>query len=204
MRTAILTLALLTICSAGSSQDKGTVTDPRDNREYKTVKIDNRWLMAENLAYKPRSGKFWAYKNDPKNVAKYGYLYDWDTAKQVAFAGWHLPTKADWDQLYKYLADTAQRSSVDKADLPKAVYGQLMPGGSSGFMALLAGIFLGPPAKVFHSLGEVGYFWSATPVGGNQAYRFYCKAKPDEPGDYAGAWGFPSQCGLSVRLFQDQ
>ena len=51
--------------------------------------------MAENLAYKPEQGNFWAYGNDSNNVAKYGYLYDWETAKKVAPKGWHLPTESD-------------------------------------------------------------------------------------------------------------
>jgi uncharacterized protein (TIGR02145 family) len=37
-----------------------------------------------NLAYKPKEGNFWAFNNDSGNVTKYGYLYDWETAKKVA------------------------------------------------------------------------------------------------------------------------
>ena len=38
--------------------------------------------MAENLAYKPDQGNFWAYGDDTSNVAICGYLYDWETAKK--------------------------------------------------------------------------------------------------------------------------
>ena len=62
--------------------------------------------MAENLAYKASSG-CWAYNNDQNNVAKYGYLYNWETAKVVCPAGWHLPTNDEWTTLENYLGGEA-------------------------------------------------------------------------------------------------
>ena len=65
--------------------------------------------MAENLAYKPSSGNYWAYGDDnsPKLhyawLKKYGYLYDWRTAQNVCPSGWHLPSDKKWTTLTKYL-----------------------------------------------------------------------------------------------------
>jgi len=81
----------------------GTFTDKRDSTEYKWVRIGGQYWMAENLAYKPAEGKYWAYNNDQNNVAKYGYLYDWETAKNVCPSGWHLPSDAEWTTLTDYL-----------------------------------------------------------------------------------------------------
>jgi uncharacterized protein (TIGR02145 family) len=77
-------------------------TDSRDGKIYKTVKIGTQTWMAENLAYKTTSGS-WAYDNNESNVAKYGYLYEWETAKNACPIGWHLPSDDEWETLVNYL-----------------------------------------------------------------------------------------------------
>ena len=77
-------------------------TDFRDNRAYKTAEIGNQVWMAENLAYKSPTG-CWAYANNENNIATYGYLYDWATAKNVCPLGWHLPSDTEWKVLIDYL-----------------------------------------------------------------------------------------------------
>ena len=85
------------------TQKSGTFTDVRDGKTYKWVKIGSQVWMAENLAYKPSSGNYWAYDNNLRNVANYGYLYDWHTACKVCPDGWHLPSKTDWKDLSNFL-----------------------------------------------------------------------------------------------------
>ena len=99
----LLTIAFMIFVINVKSQQIGSFTDSRDGKTYKTVKIGTQTWMAENLAYKPISGNYWAYDNNSSNVSKYGYLYDWKTAKNVCPSGWHLPSDAEWTQLIEYL-----------------------------------------------------------------------------------------------------
>ncbi len=78
----------------------GTITDSRDGKTYKTVVIGGRRWMAENLNI--NRGNSWCLKNDDSNCDKYGRLYDWNTAKMVCPAGWHLPSRQEWQSLVDY------------------------------------------------------------------------------------------------------
>jgi len=157
----------------------GTFTDQNDGRTYKIIKIGDQIIMAENLAYKPSSGKFW--DND---VSKYGYLYNSETAKQIAgcIKGWHLPSKEEWDTLYNFLSGDY-----------KKVYSALINGGSSGFNALFGG-FRGSNSGLLKNTGNDAVFWSST-----DSWAFYCYCDRRE----AGIHPYDLLCGFSVRLFRD-
>lgn len=155
-------------------KEVGSFTDTRDGKIYKTIKIGVQWIMAENLAYKPEQGIFWSCNNDSSNVNKYGYLYDWETAKKVAPEGWHLPTASDWKTLrkslggkrdvYKYLGGTMEK-----------VYKQMVVGGC-GFNALMAGIRTDDGRFIL--LGTRTDFWSSTKSKPGQ-YFYILDAKID-------------------------
>ncbi|MCX6279543.1 MAG: protein kinase [Bacteroidetes bacterium] len=168
----------------------GTFTDDRDGKTYKWVQIGNQTWMAENLAYKPKSGNYWAYKNNESHLDEYGYLYDWNTAKKVAPSGWHLPTKDEWETFYSILGGD-----------PAIVFQNMQEGGKSGFNALLSGMrsFTG----YFIKIGTRTGFWSAsihineddesTIFGG----LFQCEI------DKARYKSAGSTCGYSIRLIRD-
>ena len=106
-----------------------TVTDI-ENHSYKTVKIGQKWWMAENLAVtKFRNGTAinqfqntsdWnsgspAYCVYDNNSTAPGLLYNWaavNSADLIAPAGWHVATEEDWKALEKELGMTD--STIEK------------------------------------------------------------------------------------------
>ena len=150
------------------SQETDSFTDSRDGKIYKTAKIGNQIWMAENLAYKASSG-CWVYNDDERNVATYGYLYDWETAKKVCPKGWHLPNKDEWQNLIDYLGgkDIAggKLKSTSGWSLPKSGATN-----ESGFSALPGGF--GDNDGDFDCRGDLGYWWSATADNTSHALRW--------------------------------
>ena len=185
MKRLILILGLA-ICYLGCfSQKTGTFTDKRDGKVYRTVRIGNQWVMAENLAYKPKSGSCYAYKNDTSNVRLFGYLYDWETATKVATEGWHLPSIEEWENLYSFLGGNFE-----------VVRAALSRGGSTGFNLALGGT---RNLYGFSDLGKVDAFWSST-----RAWDFYIYSSKNVQMDITQCESAaPRKCGCSVRLFKD-
>jgi len=186
IRTLLIAISIFVFALNISAQEMGTITDSRDGKIYKTVKIGTQIMMAENLAFKPTTGKYWAYDNDEKNVKNYGYLYDWETAKKVCPAGWHLPSKKEYDILIK----SAESNSEGKFDY-------LIKYGDSGFSSAdcgyreVDGTFLGFDIDAF--------YWSCTPYLNDKAW--YLSMTRD---DDTAKMSFANKAsGFSVRCFKD-
>jgi uncharacterized protein (TIGR02145 family) len=70
--------------------------DPRDGKEYKTVKIGRQIWMAQNLNYV--TDKSWCQDCDT-----YGRMYTFQDAMNACPPGWHIPTDEEWKELINYL-----------------------------------------------------------------------------------------------------
>jgi len=79
---------------------KGSFTDTRNGKAYKTVKLDKQTWMAENLNYAVEGSV--CPDNDDDNCKKFGRLYDKETAMKVCPSGWHLPSEKEWKALFDF------------------------------------------------------------------------------------------------------
>jgi len=137
-------------------------TDSRDGQTYKYVKIGNQYWLAENLRYRPDSGKFKAPNRDEGYVPKYGYLYDWETAHKVCPEGWHLPSDEEWKELINHLGGGIGAGGKMKEGTPGLYWSRPNTGATneSGFTALPAGFDTGVGELSF--TGKYLRLWSST------------------------------------------
>ena len=202
MKKTVLSLTVLSIIVFTScAQETGTFTDSRDGKVYKTVKIGKQVWMAENLAYQPASGNYWAYHNNAENIALYGYLYDWQTALNVCPTGWHLPTDAEWSKLTDYLGgEDAAVGKLKATGTIKAGTGlwsapNTNATNETGFAALPGGYR--NSGGTFSAIGLSGNWWSATEDGNAWIRTIYYTDSPVER--ILGS----KEDGFSVRCLRD-
>ena len=104
------------------------VEDPRDGKTYLVVPMGSQRWMGGNLRYRDSvktpnlAGNIWCFTNlEVYCTNEYGVLYSWtaamdlpddvkaDTVKitlphqGICPAGWHVPSKADWDTLFAFV-----------------------------------------------------------------------------------------------------
>ena len=130
-------------------------TDYRDGKTYKTVKINNKIWLAENLNY--AGDGCYCYGNQSDNCDKYGRLYTWEAAKRAVPQGWRLPTKSEFEDLIKYLGGES------------SAYRELIPGGGAWFNALFGGYR--DNNGNFYSIGDYANFWSSSEDKEGSAWR---------------------------------
>jgi uncharacterized protein (TIGR02145 family) len=191
--------------SSSSSVNIGcpnAVTDNSNNtmtcggQTYATVEIGEQTWMAENLNYNAAGSV--CYSNSETNCATYGRLYNWSTAMALSSTcnstscssqvsakhqgvcpeGWHIPTNAEWDKLYRYVDGTNGTSSPYDSPTAgrylKATSGWNSSGNGQdtyGFSALPGGY--GYSGGLFFNVGNYGYWWSASENDSNYAYSRY-------------------------------
>ena len=176
----------------------GSFTDPRDEQKYRTVKIGGLTWMAENLNYKSEAS--WCYGDDESNCAKYGRLYDWQSANAACPGGWRLPTRDEWNKVVEATVDQRiagkklkSKSGWERCDKDG---GACVEDGNGtddyGFSALPGGF---RTYGRFNNAGYIGRWWSATENGAENAYDRHI----DYNYDYAGESNVIKKLDFSVR-----
>ena len=206
--------------STGNGTDNGTstVTDVEGN-VYRTVTIGTQVWMAENLKttkyrdgsaiencidpqawIKLEKGAYCSYRNDDKNVAVYGRLYNWfavNDKRNIAPEGWHIPTEKEWNTLIKYLGGSS-KAGLKLKEAGTAHWQAPNEGvtNESGFTTLPAGS-LNFQGK-FISMGRYGYFWSS---GASADNGWYFDMNNNNNEVYSG--GIFKMSGFSIRCIKD-
>lgn len=168
----LLLVGVLFACLYLKNSNVGTMTDSRDGKTYKTVKIGSQIWMAENLNYRTRDS--YCYEDKISNCDKYGRLYTWDAAITACPSGWHLPSHAEWETLV-----TAVGGESGAGTKLKSTSGWLKDGNGSdsfGFSALPAGERDLSPAgsgpEAYTPVGHIACFWSSTDKGRHNTELF--------------------------------
>lgn len=132
------------------SIEYGTLTDARDGRKYRTIDVDGKSWMAENLRYEGMevgSGR--------SNYLT--FMYDWNAVNNgnICPENWHVASKDEWASLYEF-AKTVNDDGVSalKCQLGWDVYGT----DDFGFCARRNDPLFG---ENFVS-GDCAFFWTST------------------------------------------
>lgn len=165
----------------------GSIVKDTDGNIYHTLVIGNQVWLQENLkttkyrngdpilnitdpakwsAGNLSTGAYSNYNNDPRISNIYGRLYNWyavNDKRGLCPSGWHIPSKAEWDELINHLGG----NSIAGGKLKEAGYSYWDSPNSgatneSGFTALPAGYR--EIDGSFQGLKHVTYLWSSTKI----------------------------------------
>ena len=152
------------------------------------------------------------YDNNINNVVTYGRLYNWFAvadSRNIAPAGWHVPSDAEWKQLEMYLgmsqaeADaTGWRGNDEGGKLKEAGTTHWMPDNvgatnESGFTALPGGYRY--DVGYFDSMGYLTVYWSSTEDGSYSSWVRLLSSYYSEVYRPGSNW----LGGISVRCVKD-
>ncbi len=197
----------------------GTVTDI-DGNVYQTVTIGTQVWMAENLKVtKYRNGDAipsitdnatWqgltsggrcVYQNNEDNVVTYGRLYNWyatTDSRNIAPAGWHVPSDTEWQTLVNYLGGGGVAGGKMK-ETGTAHWLSPNTGATneSGFTGIGSGVRLGNGS---YGYGQTyAYYWSTNEDG--SLYGWDRALRNSTTIAYRGTNG--KEYGFSVRCVSD-
>lgn len=160
--------------------DPATVTDI-DGNVYTTVRIGTQLWTVENLRttrYNDGSsitaglgenawrdvvtGAYAIYQDDNTNNTIYGKLYNWNAVNtgKLAPAGWHVPTRAEWETLVAYLGGSTVAGGKMKSTSSLWLAPNLDASNSSGFSALPSGYRSNSGS--YEQLTHTAYWWAST------------------------------------------
>lgn len=197
----------------------GEMTDPRDGKVYKTVKLGNSVWMAENLNFSDSSlvsniaDGSWCYNDEPDFCNVGGRLYSWAAAMNIASVynngkyttsaqylhsvfqqgvcpdGWHLPSLSEFQRIMH-----GKSASAFKAHKGWRSGGE--GNNASGYTVLPTGFYA---RGNFYNAGFESVFWTSTEYSSNEATVVIHSFDMDDE----SSKDKQKQYGYSVRCVQD-
>lgn len=211
-------------CKNGLWEDEyiiyGLLTDDRDKKTYKTVTINGKTWMAENLNYADSSDYpnlqeySWCYDNEPDNCAKYGRLYIWSLAMDsvgiISSNGKNCGEGTICSPIYPvrgicpegwHLPDTTEWQDLYNAtgNSSYTLFAQKTSASASddySFSVFPAGIYV---FNEFSNFGNNAYFWSANDGSNIYASEWFMYVNQRNASVNAGL----KNSGHSVRCVKD-
>jgi len=197
----------------------GTMTDI-DSNIYKTITIGTQTWMAENLKVTKyrngdsipnvtdgttwrnlTSGACCEYENTPGFSKIYGRLYNWyavNDSRNIAPAGWHVPSDAEWTTLTNYLeGEAVAGGSLKETGTKHWKSPNTFATNQSGFTGLPAGGR--STSGSFFSQANNAFFWSSSEHNGSFAWG----RSLNYGNDYVGRYNTYKSFGFSVRCLKD-
>ncbi len=162
-----------------------SITDKRDGKVYKIVKIGEQVWMAENLNYADSiktpnlKGNNWCYDNDSAKCNITGRLYSWDAAIIACPENWHLPDTSELRLLFESVNGYQGAGRILKSQSGWDNGGNGID--SVGFCALPAGSR--SKAGKFGTIGLFNEFWSASEYSNPEdAFALHLGARIEQAG----------------------
>jgi uncharacterized protein (TIGR02145 family) len=173
-------------------------TKYRNGDTIPNITDENKWSVLT-------TGAYCNYYNDSIYSDIYGRLYNWFTvtdSRNIAPAGWHVPTNAEWTELINYLGgESVAGGKLKETGTAHWLGPNKGATNETGFTALPGGLkIMNNISSPFAGLGSDGSWWSI------------------EKSSLIGAWGvdiryyendarlmqdFPVNYGFSVRCIKD-
>ncbi|MCK4448089.1 MAG: fibrobacter succinogenes major paralogous domain-containing protein, partial [Candidatus Marinimicrobia bacterium] len=153
------------------------------------------------------TGAYCNYDNNGSNVTTYGRLYNWHAvsdARQIAPAGWHVPSDEEWQTLVDYLGGSGVAGGKMK-ETGTTHWNSPNTGATneSGFSALPGGYRYLDGG--YYDMGYYAYFWSSTEGSSGSAWSRHLYYDHSEVGRYfeGKRLGFSVRCVMGENLVPD-
>lgn len=171
----------------------GNITDTRDGQVYNTVKIANKWWLAQNLNYYTNSSVY--FDNDSIAYNALGRLYTYEDALNSCPNGWHLASDEEWISL-EIAIGILEEDAYTTGYRGEGFVEKLLIGGESHFEAELGGL------EYQGSFGDMGlgHWWTSTE---KDAENIWFRCISESLGEIERS-GYPAEYRFSVRCVKDE